>query len=234
MGPNKNDSQVSGAPLAGLAEMPLQNWKFLNSLRWRAFKSAFKITSKFFLQSGPWRDPLIESLSPRAGERILDVSVNGWSSGIDLARRFPAVQVVSLGVIDDLNRNGVAPFENIRLLDRNECHIGCPGASIDKIVCSLGLHPLQPEQKAFLLREMLRVLRHGGSLHIADYDRPRGSLEASMLKGTSRIYGERTALAHFDGTWVDMINKAGFVGVRRLASYPDMVGRISLVRARRQ
>lgn len=45
------------------------------------YRSAFK--------TGPWRDELIESAAPRAGERILEVSAEGFSSCAELARRYP-------------------------------------------------------------------------------------------------------------------------------------------------
>lgn len=214
--------------------MPKRNQKFLRSLRWSAFKIASSIGFKFLVQSGSWRDPLIESLAPRADERILDVSIDGWISGLYLARQFPGVRFISLETTEGLKSSTDGLVENLTLLRSDDYHIGCPGASIDKVVCSLALHALQPEQKGRLLREMLRVLRHGGSLHIADYDRPQGTREASMLRAASYLYGEKTAQAHLDGTWIDMISKAGFVGVRRLASYPEFFGRISLVRARRR
>jgi ubiquinone/menaquinone biosynthesis C-methylase UbiE len=214
--------------------MQKQNWKFVNSLRASSFKIIYKFGFKTLSDTGPWHDPLIESLKPRDGERILDVSFDGWRSGVHLAQRFPATHIVSLGGIQDKNRNSGNPIQNLELLVRNECHVACQAASIDKIVCGLVLHTLQPEQKALLVREMLRVLRHGGSLHIADYDRPLGRRDSSMLRAASYFYGERATLAHLDGTWVDMISKAGFVGVRRLATYPEFLARVALVRARRQ
>lgn len=214
--------------------MSKQNRNFLSSLRWSAFKVAAKIGFKFLVQSGSWRDPLIESLAPRAGERILDVSIDGWNSGLFLARQFPGARFVSLETAEGSKSSTDGLVKNLELLGFDNCHISFPGASIDKVVCSLALHAMQPEQKVLLLREMLRVLRHGGSLHIADYDRPQRSREASTLRATSYLYGEKTAQAHLDGTWIDMISKAGFVGVRRLASYPKFLARISLVRARRR
>jgi hypothetical protein len=42
-----------------------------------------------------------------------------------------------------------------------------------------------------------------------------------------------TAQAHWDGTWVKMLRQLGFSGVRRVASYSTILGRVALVRARR-
>lgn len=206
----------------------------MGSLRSGVVKTGLNFGFKLLIQSGSWREPLLESLKPRSGEKILDVSIDGWNSGVELARRFPTVSFVSLDPnATTLLRNFARSIENLEFLTADNFHSRCPGASVDKVVCSLALHSLQPQNKVLLLRDMLRVLRHGGTLHLADYDRPHLPRESNVLKAISYLHGRASAEPHLSGTWVDLISNAGFVGVRRLSSCPELLSRVTLIRARR-
>jgi len=89
------------------------------------------------------------------------------------------------------------------------------------------------DKKLALLKEMKRVLRHGGTLYLADLDQPRHPLEIHMLRGTGYLFGPETAKPHLDGTWLNLIKQAGFVGVRRVTTLSEIIGRVAIVRARR-
>lgn len=111
--------------------------------------------------------------------------------------------------------------------------IDCRAGSFDKVICSLALHPLPLNEKLVLLKEMRRVLRHGGTLHLADFDQPLQRREVHVLRGTGHLFGPETAESHLDGSWLNLIKQAGFVGVRRVNTFSEMVGRVAVIRARR-
>ncbi len=183
-------------------------------------------------KGGGWLDPLIQEAAPRSGERILEVSAEGCSACAVLARQYPTVHfscVFAAGSTESVRE----PLINFELLHRDQCRIDCRAASFDKVICSLALHPLPQNEKLALLKEMRRVLRPGGTLHLADFDQPQRPLEIHALRGTGYLFGAGTAKSHHDGTWLNLIKQAGFVGVRRVTTFSDIVGRIAIVHARR-
>lgn len=151
---------------------------------------------------------------------------------VALARQYPAVHFSAMHPAGS-DQSAREPLSNLELLNGNQCCIDCRAASFDKVICSLALHPLPQNKKLALLKEMRRVLRHGGTLHLADFDQPLRPLEIHALRGTGYLFGAGTARSHHDGTWLNLIKQAGFVGVRRVETFSEIVGRVAIVRARR-
>jgi cyclopropane fatty-acyl-phospholipid synthase-like methyltransferase len=181
---------------------------------------------------------LLASLAPQAGERILHLSVRGARSGLALAKQFPeayfvAVETEETAVVAINKKVRAQKITNLEVLPLVGWRFHSEAASFDKAVSLLMLHSLQPADKLAFLKEILRVLRRGGTLHIGNLDTPQTSREQSGLKLARYLFGEAAAQAHLDGTWVKMLREVGFSGIRHMASYSTTLGRVVLVRARR-
>ena len=68
----------------------------------------------------------------------------------------------------------------------------------------------------------------------ADIDRPKSSSEDVILRITQLLYGSEATKPHMSGTWPKFLSDAGFTGVRRLSEHPVWIGRMTLVRSRKQ
>jgi ubiquinone/menaquinone biosynthesis C-methylase UbiE len=181
---------------------------------------------------GGWWEALIREAAPHPGERILEVSAEGFSTCAVLARDYPAVHFAALQPMKSSKITGEL-LSNLELLHGDLCGIDCRAASIDKIICSLALHPLPQNGKLAFLKEMRRVLRQGGTLYLAELDQPLQARETNVLRATGYLFGPETATSHYDGTWFDLFKQAGFTSVRRVSSFSEIVGRVTIVRARR-
>jgi ubiquinone/menaquinone biosynthesis C-methylase UbiE len=219
-------------PRRALSRLCAQIWSRLTK---RLYDGFFAIV----MQKGAWREPLIESLAPQAGNTILDFGSGSSWTAIPLAQSFP--EVIFVGVeADQVSMERVMKevaqrhIPNLRVLaapasDRFPVNAG----TFDKAVCVLTFHDLPPDQKLQLAREFRRVLRRGGTLHVADYDEPSRSGEQIALTLAAQISGYNAAGPHFDGSWTKFLTEAGLVGVRRQSSHSVGIGRISIVRARK-
>lgn len=194
-----------------------------------AFKWAYQMT----IRRGGWWEPLLQEASPASGERILEVSIEGCRTCATLARAYPAVQFFSLRRGRVKKGGELENLSNLEFLQGEQYSIDCRALSFDKVICSLALHPLSPSNKLALLKEMRRVLRHGGVLYLADFDQPSRPMEMHVLRGTGHMFGSETAKRHIDGTWLELIRQAGFVGVRRVTTSSEIGGCVAIVRARR-
>lgn len=208
---------------------------FLISLRKATFERVYDFGFGFDIEDGNWRASFVEILAPLPGEQVLEVTGTGLTWGFLLARQFPETRFV----IADKDQK--APSKNNATLGQElvgrlccrSCAFACNGGVFDKVICSFVLHSLQSEEKLRLLQEMRRVLRRGGTLYIADYDRPQTSLERTGLAYASRKHGRAATLAHFNGTWIDIVTRAGFTELRRMSTFAETTGRVALFRARR-
>ena len=202
------------------------------SLLARFLTGIYKWGYRQTIRMGSWWEPLLQEASPEPGERILEISAEGCSAIEIMARSYPPTHFFALRPAEP---NGIAieTLSNLERLQGNQFGIDCHAGSFDKVICSLALHPLPGDKKLALLKEIKRVLRHGGTLYVADFDQPLRPGEIYALRGTGYLFGFDSAQTHADGTWVNFIKQAGFVGIRRVATYSERVGRIAIVRARR-
>ena len=116
---------------------------------------------------GPWAPLLVNAARPTAGERVLDVACGtGVVARIAAERVGPSGRVIGV----DLNpgmirvaRSLPAPIgAPIEWLERSALDLRLEDASFDVVLCQQGLQ-FFPD-KALALREMRRVLDHGGRL----------------------------------------------------------------------
>ena len=186
-----------------------------------------------------WLDPLLSSLAPQPGERILDFGLDAAGRALMLASQHPATEFVAL----DLDARAAKAAERRARADGLLTvkfgvlaaeRLSLNAASIDKVVSSLVLHRFDQATKATVAGEWLRVLRRGGSVHVADYDAPQSPLEAKDLQVSGVLFGPATAVSHLGGTWPDILSDVGFKGVRRLCSHSIVTARVGVVRGRKQ
>lgn len=210
------------------------NLKSIIARLWEAvsspiFRAVFPYFYKGLLANGSWRPALLKEIAPRSSERILQVHIQGSDLSADLLAKFPSVRLASVNPINP----GTEAIEGVQRLSFDDERIGCDGASFDKVVCCMALHPLAPPAKLALFKEMRRVLRLRGTLYLADLDNALSRRETMALVGTYDLYGHDTAVSHIDGTWTRQIDLAGFSNVKRLYNEAELIGRVSIFRARR-
>lgn len=204
---------------------------FLRSLGFRIFKLLFDFGYHSVMRTGAWRKALIRAVALSDGDRILELSGEGFGVCATLAPQYPNVH---FSLVHPLGPGaGIACLPNVEHLHRRDHSIDCRAASFDKVVCSLALHALSPDKKLALLKEMRRLLRRGGTIYIADVDAPEQPREISALRGISHLFGPEAAKPHIDGTWLELIQRADFANVERISSHPEMIARVSLIRAHR-
>jgi SAM-dependent methyltransferase len=106
--------------------------------------------------------------------------------------------------------------------------------SFDKVVSVLTFHDRTPDEKLGISKEMLRVLRRGGTLHVADFDKPATRGERRILIFAERVLGRTAAEPHMNGSWMTILPKVGFLGIRCQSSFSVGVGRIIVGKARKR
>ena len=217
----------------GHTDMPITRpSSHMSSVRVRLLTFVCKWGYRLTIRARTWCEPLIQESALRSGERVLEVSAEGCSLCEVLARQYPAVHFSAVQPAGS-SKSVRGPLSNLELLHGDQYCIDCRAASFDKVILSLALHPLRLSDKVALLKEMRRVLRHGGTLHIADFDQPLHRREIHALRGTGYLFGSETAKPHLDGSWLNLIKQTGFDGVRRVNTVSEIVGRIAIIRARR-
>ena len=103
----------------------------------------------------------------------------------------------------------------------------------DRVVSSLFFHHLTKENKSRTLREVYRVLKPGGHLHVADWGKPANFLMKMASLPVEWLDGARTRDS-YQGKLPGLMEEAGFTAVVETATLDTFFGTVRLHQARRK
>jgi ubiquinone/menaquinone biosynthesis C-methylase UbiE len=203
-------------------------------------KLFYRITFLLLVRDVSWQEDIFQVLAPKAGDRILDFGPGSSTTVLSLALRHPETTFIAADSNFKAVENARRKVARKKLTNISFRVVALDGklpfgaGSFDQAVCMLVLHDRPPEEKLQVVREIVRVVRRGGALHVADFDKPENSREGRILEFARRISGPAAAAPHIDGSWIECLAKGGLIGVRRQSSCSIGIGRISVVRARKR
>jgi ubiquinone/menaquinone biosynthesis C-methylase UbiE len=163
-------------------------------------------------------DELIAQARLEPGQRVLDVGCGTGSLAVRLRARLPRVDVIGLDpdpkALAIARRKAERAGVEVRFEEGYGDALPFDDACFDRVTSSLMLHHLELETRRGMLREALRVLRPGGSLHLLDFgwseERPDGLL-ARLLHSAEHLR------ENSDARVAALIAEAGFAAVERVA-----------------
>lgn len=103
-----------------------------------------------------------------------------------------------------------------------------PDSVFDRVVTSLVIHHLSTDDKRLAFKEIYRVLKPQGELHVLDFGAPQSALTRFMTTYTRHL--EEVA-DNFDGLIPNFISEAGFGFVSETQHFLTIFGSLSLWRA---
>jgi ubiquinone/menaquinone biosynthesis C-methylase UbiE len=167
------------------------------------------------------------SISP--GQRVLEIGCGTGNLAILGKRLNPACEVVAIDpdpeALARARRKAERRGATIQFDEGFAEELPYPDASFDRVFSAFMLHHVRPDAKALSLREAFRVLKAGGSLHLADFD--EGQRLFSGLHGfLASIFHSRHG-ASSRHTVLGLMQHAGFVNSREVADQTVVFGRIT-------
>ena len=176
-----------------------------------------------------WRASLADQLDLKRGDRVLDVACGTGQLAVELARRVvPSGSVIGVDAAEEMVARATAISIRtglpVSFQTGSAQALPFPEATFDAVTCTLAIHHLADPGHA--VEEMLRVLRPGGRLLIADVQAPpsgRGFL-------IRRIIGHALAERPLDQA-LDLVRAAGFIDVSRSDSPVSWIGHVMATKA---
>ncbi|MGT2440969.1 class I SAM-dependent methyltransferase [Bradyrhizobium betae] len=213
--------------------------KFLSILAVALLKLLYYRFAAAMLRDTTWQEPLFDLMSPKRGERLLAFGPGSAATAISLAERFTEFSIVVADPDPSTVRKSKRAIEKRQI--SNITFIDAPSiaalpvltGSFDRAMCVLSFHLRTPDEKIALAKEAFRVLRRGGALYVADYDRPANREERIVLNLAAQISSRIAVRSHVDGTWGQLFKKVGFAGGIIQSSHSVRIGRVAMLSLRK-
>jgi ubiquinone/menaquinone biosynthesis C-methylase UbiE len=200
----------------------------------RFYDSIIAVTMREQLFRGRLTRQVLAGLPAHA--RIADVGAGTGTFAIGLAAAAPAATVVAVDGDPEVlaiakAKEGAAAIEWKRGLADS---LPLADGSCERVTMSLLLHHLDPDGKRAALAEAHRVLRPGGSLHIADWGKPQDPLMRAGLFTLAIFDGFDGIRDHAGGRLPGFVEAVGFGAVRRHDRLRTAWGSLELLSAPRR
>jgi ubiquinone/menaquinone biosynthesis C-methylase UbiE len=186
------------------------------------------------LGTAPALRRLVEQAKLAAGQRVLDLGCGTGALTLTAKRAHRGIEVV--GVDPDAKALALArrKAERERLaIDLQEGFgdaLPFPDASFDRVLSSFMFHHLERAQKPAVLREVRRVLRPGGSLHLLDFGGAGRGLGAFLAH---LVHREESLRANTDDALTALMREAGFSNAAETEQRKSLFGGLIYYRAER-
>lgn len=216
--------------------MPQANpQQYIPALRFAWLTPAYDIVVRTTTRETSVKTALIEQAGISPGQRVLDLGCGTATLALWVKQRHPDAQVT--GIDADPAALEIAA----RKARRSDVSIGLdPGfsfrlpyadASFDRVLSSLFFHHLTWADKQRTARELYRVLRPGGQLHVADWGRATGPVMRAAFVAIQLLDGFANTRDNVRGKLPALFDEAGFGGVAQTRTFPTVFGTLALYRA---
>jgi ubiquinone/menaquinone biosynthesis C-methylase UbiE len=178
------------------------------------------------------RRELVDQAAIRPKHRVLDIGCGTGSLAVMIKRLHPDAEIIGLDPDPKALARGRRKAEAARISVRFEegfsDELPHPDASFDRVFSSFMLHHLQPDEKEKTLREVRRVLRPGGSLHLLDFGSP-GTRAHGLL--ARLLHSSEPLRDNLEGRVPALMREAGFGTASEVSHRRTVFGPIAYYRA---
>ncbi len=175
---------------------------------------------------------LVDDANIGPDQRVLDIGCGTGTLIILVQRLHPQAEVV--GLDPDPKALAIAKQKSekagvaINFVRGFADEIPYPPASFDRVLSSFMFHHLTRDEKLGALRDVSRVLRPGGSLHLLDFGRPRSWYSSVLARLLHRGQHLRD---NIEGHIPQFMSESGFAESAEVAHRSTVFGTISYYRA---
>jgi len=173
---------------------------------------------------------LIRQANIQPGMNILDLGCGTGTLTLMLKRAHPEVEITGMDgdpQVLDIAR-GKSCGINIQWDEGLATSLPYPDSVFDRVVTSLVIHHLATRDKLRAFKEIYRVLKPQGELHVLDFGAPHSSSTRLMTKYMRRL---EEAADNFDGLIPLFVIEAGFGFVNETEHFITIFGPLSIWRA---
>jgi ubiquinone/menaquinone biosynthesis C-methylase UbiE len=177
---------------------------------------------------------LLEQAQLAPGQRVLDLGCGTGATTLAAKRACAGIEIVGLDPDVKALERARAKAQRAGLEIEFRQGFGdtlpFPDASFDRVLSSFMFHHLEPEQKPAVLREIARVLRPGGRLHLLDF----GGAGHGLMSFVARLVHRGESLrSNSEDALAARMRECGFARAEQVGQGNSLAGSLAYFRAQR-
>jgi ubiquinone/menaquinone biosynthesis C-methylase UbiE len=208
----------------------MKNEKYIPALSFDWLTPFYDTVMRLTTRETVFKKALVEQAKIKVNHRVLDLACGTGTLTILIKNTQPQAEVVGIDgdakILEIAKRKTKESGVEVQFDKGISFDLPYEDESFDRVVSSLFFHHLTRENKLKTLREVKRVLKSNGELHIADWGLPANLL----LKGSSYLIqlldGSETTVDSFNGLLPKLMVDAGFETVKETNNYNSLFGTI--------
>ncbi len=217
--------------------MPTEPRGYLPALRFSALTRLYDPVVRATSREGRFKQMLVEQAAPAAGQRILDLGCGTGTLAIQVKRREPGAELVGLDADPEMLSQARVKAEQagveLTLAEGMSDELPFEDESFDRVLSTLFFHHLDPEPKRRTAREIARVLRRGGELHVADWGAPADPVMGAAFLSIRLLDGFENTADNVHGELPRIFEEAGLENAEETDRIRTVLGTLALYRAGR-
>jgi ubiquinone/menaquinone biosynthesis C-methylase UbiE len=218
--------------------MPTESRGYLPALRFSALTRLYDPVVQLTTREDRFKQLLVDQAAPAAGQRILDLGCGTGTLAIQVKEREPGATVVGLDADPEMLGQARSKAERagveLELTEGFSTELPYEDGSFDRVLSTLFFHHLDPEPKRQTAREIARVLRQGGELHVADWGKPSDPLMSVAFLGIRLLDGFENTADNVHGGLPRIFEEAGLAAAEQTDRLRTPLGTLALYRAERK
>ncbi len=210
---------------------------YIPALRFHSLTRLYDPAIRLTTREQTFKGRLLAQAAPRPGSRVLDLGCGTGTLAIEVKRKHSGAEVVGLDADPEIlerARTKVARAGLDMQLDRGfSTELPYEPDSFDRVLSTLFFHHLTSADKKLTAGEVVRVLKPGGELHVADWGRPSDPLMWALFGLVRLGDGVEQTRDNAAGALPQIFEAAGLEGAAQTDRLRTLFGTLALYRARK-
>jgi len=150
--------------------------EYIPALSFRVLTPFYDFIQKYIVRDLRYKSLLIEQAHIQAGQYVLDLGCGTGTLAMMAKQAQPQAEVFGLDADPEMLKMAYAKRDQAKLNVTFDVgftnDLPYPDESFDRVLSSIMIHHLKTPDKEKTAREVYRVLKPGGQLHIIDFGKP--------------------------------------------------------------
>lgn len=227
-------SRASGSLAAMASARPAD---YLPAARFDFLTPVFDVFVRATTRERTFKERLLEQAGLAPQMDVLDLGSGTGTLAIWAKQRAPEARIRGLdgdpAIIAQAVRKAARAGVEIPFDEALSYELPYEDGSFDRVLSSLFFHHLVRRDKQRTIAEIVRVLRPGGELHVADFGEPRSPASKAGAFAIRRFDGDEPTRDNLSGRLPVLFEAGGLVDVEERDRVAIPLGVVSLYGARR-